>query len=124
MRPIPIPANAGARAMSNSNHNAGTDILLDIRGLKTYFHLDEGTVRAVDGVDFTVPRGTTIGIVGESGCGKSVTRLFHPAAGRKNRAASRKAALSSIPAAKTEWTLRHWITTARNFGRSEARTSA
>ncbi len=73
MRPIPIPANAGARAMSNSNHNAGADILLDIRGLKTYFHLDEGTVRAVDGVDFTVPRGTTIGIVGESGCGKSVT---------------------------------------------------
>ncbi len=49
------------------------DILLDIKGLKTWFELDEGTVRAVDGVDFTVPRRQTIGIVGESGCGKSVT---------------------------------------------------
>ncbi len=49
------------------------DILLDIKGLKTWFELDEGTVRAVDGVDFTVPRRQTIGVVGESGCGKSVT---------------------------------------------------
>ena len=49
------------------------DILLDVKGLKTYFYLDEGTVKAVDGVDFRVKRGTTLGIVGESGCGKSVT---------------------------------------------------
>ena len=49
------------------------DILLEVKGLRTWFHMDEGTVRAVDGVDFTVPRGQTIGIVGESGCGKSVT---------------------------------------------------
>ncbi len=49
------------------------DILLDIKGLKTWFEMDEGTVKAVDGVDFTVPRNQTIGIVGESGCGKSVT---------------------------------------------------
>jgi peptide/nickel transport system ATP-binding protein len=47
--------------------------LLEVRNLKTHFFLDEGTVKAVDGVDFTVKRGTTIGIVGESGCGKSVT---------------------------------------------------
>lgn len=47
--------------------------LLDVKDLKTHFFLDEGTVRAVDGVDFTVKRGTTLGLVGESGCGKSVT---------------------------------------------------
>ena len=49
------------------------DILLEVKNLKTHFILDEGVVKAVDGVDFTVKRGTTIGIVGESGCGKSVT---------------------------------------------------
>jgi oligopeptide/dipeptide ABC transporter ATP-binding protein len=49
------------------------DLLLEIRGLKTYFFLDQGLVRAVDGVDLNVPRGQTIGIVGESGCGKSIT---------------------------------------------------
>ena len=49
------------------------DSVLSIRGLKTHFFLDEGIVRAVDGVDLEIPRGKTIGIVGESGCGKSVT---------------------------------------------------
>ncbi|MFP4057698.1 MAG: ABC transporter ATP-binding protein [Candidatus Brocadiia bacterium] len=49
--------------------------LLTIRDLKTSFFLDEGTVCAVDGVDLDVPRGTTVGLVGESGCGKSVTAL-------------------------------------------------
>ncbi len=47
--------------------------LLEIRGLKTYFFLDEGTVKAVEGADLVVPQRTTVGIVGESGCGKSVT---------------------------------------------------
>jgi peptide/nickel transport system ATP-binding protein len=47
--------------------------LLDIKGLKTYFYLDEGTVKAVDGVDFSIKRGKTLCVVGESGCGKSVT---------------------------------------------------
>jgi peptide/nickel transport system ATP-binding protein len=47
--------------------------LLEIKGLKTYFYLDEGTVKAVDGVDFTIRRSKTLCIVGESGCGKSVT---------------------------------------------------
>src|ERR687887_2608153 len=49
--------------------------LLSVRNLKTYFAQDEGTVRAVDGVSFDVEPGTTLGIVGESGCGKSVTAL-------------------------------------------------
>jgi oligopeptide/dipeptide ABC transporter ATP-binding protein len=47
--------------------------LLSVRNLKTYFFMDEGIVRAVDGVSFTVDPGQVVGIVGESGCGKSVT---------------------------------------------------
>ncbi|MBM7788507.1 ABC transporter ATP-binding protein [Tenggerimyces flavus] len=47
--------------------------LLDVRGLKTHFHLDEGLVRAVDGVDLAVRPGETVCVVGESGCGKSIT---------------------------------------------------
>lgn len=47
--------------------------LLSVRNLKTYFPLDEGLVKAVDGVSFDVFRGQIFGIVGESGCGKSVT---------------------------------------------------
>ncbi len=50
-----------------------SDVVLDVRGLKTHFPLDEGLVRAIDGVDFTVRRGKTLCIVGESGCGKSMT---------------------------------------------------
>ncbi len=47
--------------------------ILSVRGLETHFFTDEGIVRAVDGVDFDVKPGTTMGIVGESGCGKSIT---------------------------------------------------
>ena len=47
--------------------------LIDVKDLRTYFFLDEGTVRAVDGVDFCIWHGQTLGVVGESGCGKSVT---------------------------------------------------
>jgi peptide/nickel transport system ATP-binding protein len=47
--------------------------LLSVRGLKTYFYADEGTTRAVDGVSFDVAAGRTLGVVGESGCGKSIT---------------------------------------------------
>jgi peptide/nickel transport system ATP-binding protein len=49
--------------------------LLEIRGLKTHFTTDDGIVHAVDGVDLTIDRGETLGVVGESGCGKSVTAL-------------------------------------------------
>jgi ABC-type dipeptide/oligopeptide/nickel transport system ATPase component len=49
--------------------------LLDIKGLKTYFFTEDGTVKAVDGVDIAVKRGEILGLVGESGCGKSVTAL-------------------------------------------------
>jgi peptide/nickel transport system ATP-binding protein len=53
--------------MENNN------VLLDVKNLKTYFFMDEGTARALDGVDFQIKRGQTLGVVGESGCGKSVT---------------------------------------------------
>jgi peptide/nickel transport system ATP-binding protein len=51
------------------------DHLLEIRGLKTYFDTDDGTVHAVDGVDLTIDGGETLGIVGESGCGKTITAM-------------------------------------------------
>ena len=49
--------------------------LLEVKGLKTHFHMHGYTVRAVDGVDFTLNEGETLGIVGESGCGKSQTSM-------------------------------------------------
>ena len=49
--------------------------LLKIEGLKTYFYTEDGVVKAVDGVDLVVHRGEVLGLVGESGCGKSVTTL-------------------------------------------------
>ena len=49
--------------------------LLEIKGLKTHFKTDDGWLHAVDGVDLTVERGETVGVVGESGCGKSVTAM-------------------------------------------------
>jgi len=50
-------------------------LLLDVQELQTHFFLREGTARAVDGVSFSITRGETLGLVGESGCGKSVTAL-------------------------------------------------
>jgi len=59
-----VPATSGRHAP-----------LLEIRDLKTWFHTERGTVRAVDGVDLAVGRNRTLGLVGESGCGKTVTAL-------------------------------------------------
>ena len=50
-------------------------MLLHVKDLKTYFYTDDGTIPAVDGVSFTLNEGETVGIVGESGCGKSMTAL-------------------------------------------------
>jgi oligopeptide/dipeptide ABC transporter ATP-binding protein len=62
---------------------ADNNLLLEVQDLKTHFFLERGTVRAVDGVSFGIPRGHTLGVLGESGCGKSVTgysilRLVQP----------------------------------------------
>jgi len=51
------------------------ETLLKVKNLKTYFHTDGGVARAVDGVSFVLRKGETLGLVGESGCGKSVTSL-------------------------------------------------
>jgi peptide/nickel transport system ATP-binding protein len=54
---------------------SATKSLLEVKGLRTHFASERGEVRAVDGVDLRLERGRTLGIVGESGCGKSVTAL-------------------------------------------------
>lgn len=51
------------------------DIVLQVKNLKTHFTTSKGVAKAVDGVDFTLHKGETLGIVGESGCGKSITSL-------------------------------------------------
>ncbi|MBM4419553.1 MAG: ATP-binding cassette domain-containing protein, partial [Chloroflexi bacterium] len=47
------------------------EVMLRVSGLRTHFFTADGVVRAVDGVDFAIRRGETLGLVGESGCGKS-----------------------------------------------------
>lgn len=64
-----IQKNEWFTVMKDKNNVAEFD------NLKTYFFTDVGTVKAVDGVTFNVPKGKTVGIVGESGCGKSITSL-------------------------------------------------
>lgn len=61
--------------MTNGNDSAGGDPVLDVRGLMSAFDTERGLLRAVDEVSFSVERGKTLGIVGESGCGKSVTAM-------------------------------------------------
>ncbi|MEA3327407.1 MAG: ABC transporter ATP-binding protein [Chloroflexota bacterium] len=64
-----VPESEYLTSMKNPNNVAEFD------NLHTYFFTDVGTVKAVDGVTFEVPKGKTVGVVGESGCGKSVTAL-------------------------------------------------
>lgn len=64
-----IPENEYVTTMDNENN------LVEFKDLKTYFYTDLGSVKAVDGVSFSIPIGKTLGVVGESGCGKSVTSL-------------------------------------------------
>ena len=70
--PAPPQRSRPPRTRSRSA-GAGVPPILQVRDLHTHFPVDEGTVVAVDGASFDVPAGRTLGIVGESGCGKSVT---------------------------------------------------
>ena len=66
------------RALSNNNGQqtpVQDRTILEVKNLKTYFFTEDGVVKSVDGVDFSVKRGEVMGLVGESGCGKSVTSL-------------------------------------------------
>jgi len=65
----------GAAPASQPAPGRDPDVVLDVRDLRTYFHVMDGTVKAVDGVDFQIKRGGRLALVGESGCGKSVTAL-------------------------------------------------
>src|SRR5688500_11726500 len=56
-------------------NDAGRDVVLSVRDLQTHFYTQRGVGKAVDGVSFDLHRGETLGLVGESGCGKSMTSL-------------------------------------------------
>ena len=53
----------------------GQDVILEVNDLRTYIHTRTSVVKAVDGISFNLRRGETLGIVGESGCGKTMTAL-------------------------------------------------
>jgi oligopeptide/dipeptide ABC transporter ATP-binding protein len=55
--------------------SVNNDNLLEIKGLRTYFYTEDGIVKAIEGIDLHIERGETLGLVGESGCGKTVTAL-------------------------------------------------
>lgn len=74
MEPLQL-AHGMNRPMAEAASSASTAPLLAIEDLVTEFNTEQGTIRAVDSVSFEIPRGKTLGIVGESGCGKSVTAL-------------------------------------------------
>jgi len=59
----------------SSINNESDDTLIQIKNLKTYFYTEEGIVKAVDGVSFDIYENEVLGLVGETGCGKSVTAL-------------------------------------------------
>ncbi|MFN8446782.1 MAG: ABC transporter ATP-binding protein [Caldilineaceae bacterium] len=107
-------ATASAPTASDTKSKSNQEALLEVRGLKTEFFLQQGIVHAVQGVDFTINRGQTIGVVGESGCGKSVMArsimaivpppgrvvegqvLFHSSAGRKGGAGGEVVNMAAI----------------------------
>src|SRR6185369_14799728 len=69
------PRRARSEERRSGGMTNGGAPLLEVRDLHTHFETDEGSGRAVDGVSFTVETGRTLGLLGESGCGKSVTAL-------------------------------------------------
>ncbi|HHT67779.1 MAG TPA: ABC transporter ATP-binding protein [Firmicutes bacterium] len=70
-----IVARVQASAPDPSTEVLGEDVLLGVRDLHTYFSTDEGLVKAVNGVSFDIKKESVFGVVGESGCGKSITAM-------------------------------------------------
>jgi peptide/nickel transport system permease protein len=75
LRPAAVTEMDGAAHHNTPADDFKNDAVLSVTDLKTHFFMDEDIYKAVDGVDFQVHRGECVGIVGESGCGKSVTAL-------------------------------------------------
>ena len=73
MTGVPLPASAPSIATASEEETARSPVVLDVRDLKTYFFTYDGVVKALDGVSFKIRKGETLGLVGETGCGKSVT---------------------------------------------------
>jgi len=71
--PIPEQSHSMPQVEDSSDGAPSDDVILEVKDLKTYFYTEEGEIRAVDGVNFNLRRGKILAIVGESGCGKSVT---------------------------------------------------
>ena len=99
------------------------DPILSVRDLHTHFFADEGAVRAVDGTSFDVHSGRTLGIVGESGCGKSVTAQIDPA--HRRTAGPHRQRPDPVAARETarSWTWRPCQRTAAKCAASAAATS-
>jgi peptide/nickel transport system ATP-binding protein len=72
---ILIPAFQSSDDSKSLSDQKMNQVLLQIRNLRTYFHVKEGVAKAVDGVSLDLKKGETLGLVGESGCGKTVTSL-------------------------------------------------
>ena len=68
-----VDERTAAAEVAASDRVESDQPLLSVRDLKTYFFTDEGVIKAVDGASFDIHHGRTLGLVGESGCGKSVT---------------------------------------------------
>jgi len=70
-----VPRVPGAATAPRPAHAPASDAILDVSDLRTSFYTRDGVVRAVTGIDFSIRKGEIVGLVGESGCGKSVTSL-------------------------------------------------
>lgn len=75
MKSLEAYKNRKADESEYLGHMSNPDNILEIDNLHTYFFTEQGTVKAVNGVSFDIPKNSTVGVVGESGCGKSVTSM-------------------------------------------------
>ena len=75
MRRLEKEKNRKAHPSEYTTEMKDQNNILEVEGLHSYFFTDQGVVRAVNGVTFNIPLNSTVGVVGESGCGKSVTSM-------------------------------------------------